>query len=133
MQIRELSPSELDAGYTLLRSLRLELTPDQFDSFITSQFPKDYRPIGAYERGDLRIYAGVAIRENLEIGRHLLINDFVADSGYEHLSKEVIDFLRDYAKMHGCREIIIFGKQRGLSIDDLEGFRPRRDGYWRAV
>jgi len=133
MQIRELSPSELDKGYALLNTLRLELTPDQFDTFITSQFPKDYRPIGAYERGHLCIYAGVAIRENLEIGRHLLIDDFVADTGYEHLSKEVIDFLRDYAKIHGCKQIIIFGKQRGLSIDDLEGFRPRRDGYWRAL
>lgn len=133
MQIRELSPSELDEGYALLNTLRPELTPDQFDTFITSQFPKDYRPIGAYERGKLCIYAGVAIRENLEIGRHLLIDDFVADTGYEHLSKEVIDFLRDYAKMHGCKQIILFGKQRGLSIDDLEEFRPKRDGYWRAV
>lgn len=133
MQIRELSSSELDEGYALLNTLRPELTSDQFDTFITSQFPKDYRPIGAYERGDLRIYAGVAIRENLEIGRHLLIDDFVADAGYEHLSKEVIDFLKDYAKIQGCKQLILFGKQRGLSIDDLEGFRPKRDGYWRAV
>lgn len=133
MQIRELSPSELDEGYALLSTLRFELTPEQFAAFITSRFPKDYRPIGAYERGTLRIYAGIALRENLEIGRHLIIDDFVTDAGYEHLSKEVIDFLRDYAKMHGCREILIFGKQSGLSINDLEGFRPRRDGYWRAV
>lgn len=133
MQIRELSPSELDEGYVLLNTLHLELTPDQFATFIASQFPRDYRPIGAYERGNLRIYAGIAIRENLEIGRHLILDDFVADAGYEHLSKEVIDFLRDYAKIHGCKEIIVFGKKRGLSIDDLEGFRPKRDGYWRAV
>lgn len=133
MQIRELSPSELDEGYALLSTLRIELSQDQFDAFIISQYPKDYRPIGAYERGTLRIYAGIALRENLEIGRHLLIDDFVADVGYEHLSKEVIGFLRDYAKMHGCKMIIIFGKQRGVSIDDLEGFRPKRDGYWQAI
>ena len=129
MQFRELSASELAEGFTLLITLRTELTSDEFETFITSQYPKDYRPIGAYERGELRIYAGVSIRENLELGRHLIVDDFASHKGYEHLSREMIDYLGDYAKMHKCRSILVWGKQQGITLDDLSGFRPKRDGY----
>lgn len=129
MQIRELSPSELVEGFALLTTLRLELTSDQFDVFITSQYPRDYRPIGAYERGELQIYAGVSIRENLELGRHLIIDDFAVYEGYEDKSKEMISYLEDYAKIHKCQTLLVWGKQRGLSINDLSGFRPKRDGF----
>ncbi|WP_295053032.1 hypothetical protein [Sulfuricurvum sp.] len=129
MQFRELSASELVEGFALLTTLRPELTADQFDAFITSQYPKDYRPIGAYERGELQIYAGVSIRENLDLGRHLIIDDFAVYEGYEAKSSEMIDYLGDYAKIHKCESILVWGKQRGLSIDDLRGFRPKRDGF----
>lgn len=133
MQFRELSASELVEGFALLTTLRPELTSEAFDAFITAQYPKDYRPIGAYERGELQIYAGVSIRENLELGRHLIIDDFAAHEGYEYLSREMIDFLGDYAKMHKCQSVLMWGKQRGLSIDDLDGFRPKRDGFIKIV
>lgn len=133
MQIRELSPSELDEGYTLLNTLRIDLTQDQFNTFISSQYPIDYRPIGAYERGDLRIYAGVSIRENLEHGRYLVIDDFAAKEGYEHLSREMLDYLGDYAKIQNCTMILLWGKQRGIRINDLQEFRPKRDGFSRTV
>lgn len=133
MQIRELSPSELVEGFALLTTLRLELTSDQFDAFITSQYPRDYRPIGAYERGELQIYAGVSIRENLELGRHLIIDDFAVYEGYENKSKEMISYLEDYAKIHKCQTLLVWGKQRGLSINDLSGFRPKRDGFIRTL
>lgn len=133
MQIRELSSNELEEGFKLLGILRFETSFDQFQTFITSHSPQTYRPIGAYERGDLRIYAGVSIRENLELGRHLLIDDFIAREGYEHLSREMIDFLGDYAKMHACKAVVLWGKQRGIRLEDLEGFRPRRDGFVKRV
>jgi hypothetical protein len=133
VQFRELSSSELSEGYTLLATLRIELTSDQFETFITSQYPKDYRPIGAYERGELRIYAGVSIRENLEFGRHLIMDDFVTDKGYEHLSREMVDYLGDYAKMHKCKRVMVWGKQWGLSINDLKEFRPNRNGFIRIL
>jgi len=129
VQFRELSETEIVEGFALLTALRSELTSDQFNAFINSQYPKDYRPIGAYERGELRIYAGVSIRENLELGRYLIIDDFVAGEGYEHLSGEMIHYLSDYAKMHKCDNLLLWGKQRGISIDDLKEFRPKRDGF----
>lgn len=129
MQFRELSPSELVEGFALLTTLRPELTSEAFDAFITSQYPKDYRPIGAYQRGELQVYAGVSIRENLELGRHLIVDDFVTYGGCEHLSREMVDYLGDYAKMHKCQSILVWGKQRGLSINDLSEFRPKRDGF----
>ncbi|MCK9373894.1 MAG: hypothetical protein M0P91_11915 [Sulfuricurvum sp.] len=129
MQIRELSPSELHEGFPLLKTLRLDLTATQFERFIASQFPRDYRPIGAYERGVLHIYAGVTLRENLELGRYLIVEDFAVREHHEHLSKEMIDFLGDYARMHTCSAVIVWGRQKGLSLKDLEGYRPKRDGW----
>ncbi|MFY9143000.1 hypothetical protein [Sulfuricurvum sp.] len=129
MQFRELSASELVEGFALLTTLRPELTSDQFDAFITSQYPKDYRPIGAYQRGELQVYAGVSIRENLELGRHLIVDDFVTYNGCEHLSREMIDYLCDYAKIYKCQSLVVWGQQRGLKINDLDGFRPKRDSF----
>jgi hypothetical protein len=133
VQFRELSPSELVEGFSLLTTLRPELTSEAFDTFITSQYPKEYRPIGAYQRGELQVYAGVSIRENLELGRHLIVDDFVTYSGCENLSREMVDYLCDYAKIHNCHTIFVWGKQRGLSINDLSEFRPKRDGFIKML
>lgn len=133
MQIRELSVSELEEGFLLLSTLRFELGFEQFKTFISTHYPQNYRPIGAYERSDLRIYAGVSVRENLELGRHLVIDDLVAQEGFEHLSAEMIDFLGDYAKMHGCSCLFLWGKQRGIALTDLNGFRPKRDGFLKTL
>ena len=133
MQIRELSSSELEEAYALLSTLRIELTRDLFDTFIASNYPRDYRPVGAFERGELRIYAGIGIRENLELGRHLIIDDFVTKEGYGHLSQEMVDFLGDYAKMHACQAVVLWGRHSGLTVDDLRGFRPKRDGFIKTL
>lgn len=133
MQFRELSASELTKGFILLSTFRSELTLEQFEAFIASQYPKDYRAIGAYERGELRIYAGVSLRENLELGRYLIVDDFVSREGYEHLSREMVDYLGDYAKMHQCHHLMVWGKHQGITLKDLEGFRPKRDGYIKIL
>lgn len=133
MQFRELAASELVEAFALLTSLRPELTSEAFDAFITSQYPKEYRPIGAYQRGELQVYAGVSIRENLELGRYLIVDDFVTYQGCEHLSREMIDYLCDYAKMYKCQNILVWGKQRGISINDLVEFRPKRDGFIKIL
>ncbi|MBD3809476.1 MAG: hypothetical protein IE884_03005 [Sulfuricurvum sp.] len=133
MQFRELAASELVEAFALLTTLHPELTSDAFDVFITEHYPKEYRPIGAYQQSDLQVYAGVSIRENLELGRHLIIDDFITHEGCEHLSREMIDFLCDYAKLRTCQCIVVWGKQRGISIDDLYGFRPKRDGFIKIL
>lgn len=119
----------MEEGYELLGLLRFETSFEQFKSFISSQYPQNYRPIGAYERGELRIYAGVSLRENLELGRHLIVDDFIAREGYQHLGVEMVDFLGDYAKMHGCKSVFVWGNQRGITLEDLKGYRPKRDGF----
>lgn len=133
MQIRELSPSELQEGLPLLKTLRPDLTDTQFERFIASQFPRDYRPLGAYEKGILQIYAGVSLRENLELGRYLIVEDFAVREHYDHLSQEMIDFLGDYARMHSCCAVLVWGKQKGLRLKDLEGYRPKRDGWIKRL
>jgi hypothetical protein len=129
MQFRELGASELDAAYELLRTLRIDLTPEAFAAFINTHSPHTYRPLGAFEQGALILYAGVSIHENLEIGRYLLIDDIAVREGDESHTSDMIDFLCDYAKMHQCRALILWGRQRGIQLGDIRGFRPKRDGF----
>ncbi|MBN2870478.1 MAG: hypothetical protein JXK04_05930 [Campylobacterales bacterium] len=133
MQIRELSPSERDDGFALLSALHPDLTSDQFNNFLISHSPQTYRPIGAYERNVLCIYAGVSIHENLALGRYLQIDDFVVREEDEKSTGEMIEFLGDYAKLHRCQNILLLGKNRGLRIEDLKGFRPKRDGFLKRL
>lgn len=133
MQFRELSPNELPHGFALLSSLRPELDETTFQTFVSENSPLHYRPLGAFQRGLLIGYAGVSLRENLELGRHLLIDDLVMQEGAEYYAAEMIDFLEDYAKMHGCQWIILFTKGKGLTLEDLDGFRPKRDGFIKGV
>ena len=133
MQFRELSSSELVEAFALLTTLRPDLTTERFDAFITAHYPHEYRLIGAFERGELEIYAGVSIRENFDLGRHLIVDDFAVYEGCEDKSADMIDYLSDYAKMYKCESILICGRQRGLSINDLSGFRPKRDGFIKML
>ena len=133
MQFRELSSRELEAGYHLLSTLRIDLTEDDFQTYITAQHPQTYRPIGAYQRGKLAVYAGVSLCENLELGRYLLIDDLVANDEHNHYVREMVDYLCDYAKMHKCKSVIAWGKQRGLQLGDLKEFRPKRDGFIKIL
>jgi hypothetical protein len=133
MQFRELSSSELEGGYQLLCTLRIDLTQDDFLTYIASQHPQTYRPIGAYQQGKLAVYAGVSIHENLELGRYLLIDDLAAAHDNQHHVREMVDYLCDYAKMHKCKCVIAWGKQRGLRLEDLHTFRPKRDGFIKML
>ncbi len=133
MQFRELSSQELEAGYHLLSTLRIDLTEDDFMTYIAAQHPQTYRSIGAYQRGELAVYAGVSIHENLELGRYLLINDLVAAQNNHHHVREMVDYLGDYAKIHKCKSLIIWGKQRGLQLENLTAFRPKRDGFIKTL
>lgn len=129
MQFRELSSGELKGGYYLLSTLRIDLTEDDFLTYIATHHPQTYRPIGAYQGGKLAVYAGVSIHENLELGRYLMIDDLAAAEDNHHHVREMVDYLCDYAKMHKCKSIILWGKQRGLQLGDLKEFRPKRDGF----
>ncbi len=133
MQFRELSSGELEEGYRLLVTLRIDLTEDDFLTYIAAQHPQTYRPIGAYQRGELAVYAGVSIHENLELGRYLLIDDLAAAENNHHHIREMIDYLADYAKIHKCRFVLLWGKQRGLQLEDLKEFRPKRDGFIKIL
>jgi hypothetical protein len=133
VQFRELGTSELDAAYELLQTLRIDLYPDAFAAFINTHSPHTYRPLGAYERDILSIYCGVGIHENLELGRYLIIDDLVSREGAEHHVSEMIAFLTDYAKIHNCASIFLWGEQKGAKIGDLKGFRPKRDGFIKRV
>lgn len=133
MQCRELIASELDTAFPLLQTIRPDLDPEVFAQFLNTYSPLTYRPLGGYTRGDLKVYAGVSIHENLELGRYLIIDDFAAHDATDKEITEMVAYIADYARMYVCKNVLVWGKQSGIRLDHLEGFRPKRDGYIKQL
>lgn len=133
MQFRELGRTEMDDAFSLLLSLHPDLTPESFAAFINANSPHTYRPLGAFERNILSVYAGVSLHENLTWGRYLAIDDFIHTDTENAKSNEMIEYVCDFAKMHGCKAVLLIGKYGGIKLEDLSGFRPKRDGFIRIL
>lgn len=133
MQFRELGRNEIDDAFSLLLSIYPDLTPETFAAFINANSPHTYRPLGAFEQNTLSIYAGVSLHENLAWGRYLAIDDFIHIHSRYPKSDEMIEYICDFAKMHGCKAVFLIGRYSGMKLEDLRGFRPKRDGFIRIL
>lgn len=134
MQCRELIASELDTAFPLLQTIRPDLEPETFAHFLNIHSPSTYRPLGGYTRGELKIYAGVSIHENLELGRYLFIDDLaVVVTCSDKEIVEMLAYIEDYGKIYQCQIVMLWGKNSGIRYELLKGFRPKRDGYIKQI
>ena len=115
MQIREMTLKELYTIYDVVKQLRNELSYDEFEDLIYDMRHTDYKMIGILEKDVLVTYAGVSINTNLYYKRHLYVYEFVTDEKYrgQGYGKIMLDYLKDYAKMGMCENIVLF------SIEDI--------------
>jgi len=113
MQIRELSLKELFSVYDLICEIRDELEYDEFEDLIYDMRDR-YKMVGILEGDTLISYAGICIDTNLYHKRHLLIEDFVTAQKYRQkgYGTMMLDYLRDYAKMAMCKNIVISCKSK---------------------
>ena len=138
MQIREITLKELETVYELLVQLRKSLSYDEFEDLIYDMRHMDYVMIGLFEKEKLISYAGVAIQTNLYHKRHLYIFDLVTDESYRSrgYGKTIMDYLRDYAKMGACENIVL---SSGLQREDAhrfyetEGFEKKSYLFVKAI
>ncbi len=124
MQFRELSLDEIVDNFETISLHYIDLDIDNFREFLEKNHPSSYRAIGAFERGELLIYAGVSIRENLSYGLFIEVEEFISQNRLH--TKEMLDFINDYAKLYGCKKILLNTPAIGLNIDDLADYTPAR-------
>jgi ribosomal protein S18 acetylase RimI-like enzyme len=123
MQIRQMSLKELDIIFNIVKQLRVELSYNEFEDLVYDM-RDDYIMIGILEKDTLVCYAGVSIMTNLYYKRHLFIHEFIVDKNYKNsnYAKEMILYLKDYAKMAMCKNIVLFS-----SFNNSSNFNDYKD------
>ena len=121
MQIRELNLTELDIAFELISQLYPTLSYDEYEDLIYQMQDKKYKIFGLFEKESLLCYAGVSVDTTLIHKRHLYIHDLVTTSSrrFQGLSKEMLIYLRDYAKMLQCESLITTTAQTQFDAHQL--------------
>ncbi len=121
MQIRELNLTELDIAFELISQLYPTLSYDEYEDLIYQMQDKNYKIFGLFEKESLLCYAGVSVDTTLIHKRHLYIYDLVttASHRFQGLAKEMLIYLRDYAKMFQCESLITTTTQTQFDAHQL--------------
>ena len=127
MQIREMSLKELETIYEVVSQLRGELSYKEFEDLIYEMRHMEYKMIGLIDKGELIVYAGVAVQTNLYHKRHLYLFDLVTDEeqrgrGY---AKMMLEYLEAYANTAMCENIVLssnFARKGAHAFYEKNGF-----------
>jgi GNAT superfamily N-acetyltransferase len=101
------SESELLACYPVMSQLRTHLNRQAFVDQLKRQLSAGYQLVCLQRDGEVLAVAGFRITENLAWGKHLFVEDLVADkqqrsSGYGGI---LFDWLLQHAKENSCQQL----------------------------
>lgn len=130
MEVRLANGStDLSELCAILAQLRPRFEPEALQAKVRDLMRQGYRLAYLIDRGGrVLCVAGFVIGEKLAWGKHLYIDDLVTDESARSggAGRFMLDWLKDYAQTHGCREIHLeSGVQRfgAHSFYLREGFR----------
>ncbi|HIC45078.1 MAG TPA: GNAT family N-acetyltransferase [Sulfurimonas sp.] len=98
---------DIFACYDLMKVLRVNLNAEYFVDQIKQQIKEGYELYYLLKNNSICSLVGCKVSQNLAWGKHLYISDFVSNEKERSLGygKEVLDYLKIYAKTQGCEEI----------------------------
>lgn len=134
MQIREISLTELECAYSVVKELYSELSYEAYEDLIYEMRPDNYKMIGLFERGELASYAGVSIRTSLLHGRHLLVHEVITSRAFLACgtTQKMVAYLKDYAKIGMCERILFGLVSEPFELEECS-FEPLTQQLWRLV
>lgn len=101
------SIQDIKICYPVMVQLRTSLKENEFIKRVNRQKKNGYMLVFTKDKDNVVAVAGFRILENLAHGKFLYIDDLITDS--DNRSKgyggKLFDFLVDYAKKEGCKEI----------------------------
>lgn len=120
MEMKELSTvEELKEAYPVMKELRTHLSEAEFIELVQQMQHEDYQLFGCYDDGELTSLAGVAIKTNLYLNKHVFVYDLVTAD--RHRSKGYGEKLLTYLEN--------WGQQRGAHCIALESGVQRTDAH----
>lgn len=129
MQFRELSRDEILGSHELLLELYPDLDIDYFSEFLERN--EKYKALTAIEGDKVIAYTGITSSENLRDGSVLTVQEFISlDKNY---TKEMLDFIYDYAKLYRYKKIVLKKDVIGLDIKHLGEYAPERGIFYRLI
>ncbi|MCW8126952.1 GNAT family N-acetyltransferase [Microbulbifer halophilus] len=128
MQAQLFTPEQdLDAIATVLLQLRPQYHLASIKARIHKQRQNGYQLAYVSDNNGILCVAGFVVGEKLAWGRHLYIDDLVTDESHRSTGagRFLIDWLKDYAREIGCKQIHLDSGVQRFSADRFylrEGF-----------
>jgi hypothetical protein len=109
MQIREITLSELDLAYEIFKYSNKNITYKEYEDIIYQAVKENYKIILAIINNKPLAYAAIRIQTNIEYKKHIIIDEIIIKNDENKIDNynELVFYLKDYAKMNQCHEIIV--------------------------
>jgi len=102
---KAIEDDEILSCFELMGLLRKEIKAESFIFKIKEQMKEGYELFYLIKNAHICSLAGARVSNNLAWGKHLYVLDLVSDERSLGYGKEMLNYLKDYAKAEACDEI----------------------------
>lgn len=122
------SPRELDDSFPVMNQLRTDLTLDTYRELVAAMRPQGYELFALYADDTIVSLAGIEVRVNLYLEKHVFIYDLVtcADHRSNGYGEMLIHFVHEYARDQGAHYVAL---ESGLARTEAHRFYLDKTGY----
>lgn len=111
-----------------MKELRTDLTLDMYRELVTSMRPQGYKLYALYADDEIVSLAGIELRVNLYLGKHVFIYDLVTSAAYRSngYGEMLLHFVHEYARDCGASCVAL---ESGLARTEAHRFYTDKMGY----
>ncbi|WP_251132729.1 GNAT family N-acetyltransferase [Exiguobacterium sp. s56] len=122
------SPHELDESFPVMNQLRTDLTLDTYRELVAAMRPQGYELYALYADDAIVSLAGIELRVNLYLEKHVFIYDLVTcvnhrSNGYGEM---LLHFVHEYAHERGAKYVAL---ESGLARTEAHRFYKDKMDY----
>ncbi|WP_312845890.1 MULTISPECIES: GNAT family N-acetyltransferase [Exiguobacterium] len=122
------SPRELDDSFLVMNQLRTDLTLEAYLELVSAMRPQGYELYALYADDTIVSLAGIEVRVNLYLEKHVFIYDLVTcmnhrSKGYGEM---LLHFVHEYARDLGAKYVAL---ESGLARTEAHRFYTDKMDY----
>ncbi|WP_251135336.1 GNAT family N-acetyltransferase [Exiguobacterium sp. s151] len=122
------SPRELDDSFLVMNQLRTDLTLEAYHELVAAMRPQGYELYALYADDTIVSLAGIEVRLNLYLEKHVFIYDLVTcvnhrSNGYGEM---LLHFVHEYARDLGAKYVAL---ESGLARTEAHRFYTDKMDY----
>lgn len=111
-----------------MKELRTDLTLDMYRNLVTSMRPQGYELYALYADDEIVSLAGIELRVNLYLGKHVFIYDLVTSAAHRSngYGEMLLHFVHEYARDCDATWVAL---ESGLARSEAHRFYTDKMGY----